>query len=336
MAGLFTSTTEEGQEGAAANLDIPAVDKSWPLNLSTLVSGEPNKLKISLAKKGGSTSQRGGGKKRRACNMDPPILSIPSTFPMVFRPTVDMGLTKQQLKLVAYAFGDNLSTSEVLFKNKTTELHRKTMRTLCPLFPPHPELITISVLIASEVAAKSLAPRTWYLPYDFASHVEEEASLETMVFVPISDPIDGWYVLLLDVHNKERYVLDVCRSEERIPHRLKLMEDTCGVLGKMFVTDRNSVNFWQGSPDPTEWGDFLFPDSIPHDLTRNETGAWCLFWLQQDGVFSNRILGHMGSSDRVWMRAAWYILQSDSNQMRGYIKARADLLWRYMDVGTSL
>ncbi|MED6109073.1 hypothetical protein PIB30_030287 [Stylosanthes scabra] len=170
------------------------------------------------------------------------------------------------------------------------------------------QLITCSSLIASEAARRSMSPMAWYFHPDFASDVDQDVSLETLerdyqsicmpstntlehVYVPILDAVDGWYLLLLDVKVPMRFVLDVCCTADRIPIRMKLL---------------NKI----GSPDPTDWGEYRYPEAIPHNL--------------------QRIFGDMGGSDRVRMRSAWYILQLEANQMRGYIDARADLLWRDM------
>ncbi|MED6149368.1 hypothetical protein PIB30_061662 [Stylosanthes scabra] len=214
------------------------------------------------------------------------------------------------------------------------------MRSLCPAYQPHSDVSSyyfdISLFhFGNIIHFKSI-------------DINQDASLETLinehesrsmpetntlehVYIPILDAVDGWYLMLLEVKDRTRFVLDVCRSPEKIPIRVDLTDKICGVLGKMFVSPRNSVNFWQGSPDPTDWGEYQYPDAMPHDLPSNDTAVWCLYWLQNDDVFSNRIFKHMGSSDRVRMRAAWYILQADANQMRGFIDVRADLLWR--DIG---
>ncbi|MED6216396.1 hypothetical protein PIB30_007374 [Stylosanthes scabra] len=125
----------------------------------------------------------------------------------------------------------------------------------------------------------------WYFHPDFASDVDQDVSLETLkrdyqsrcmpstntlehVYVPILDAVDGWYQLLLDVKVPMRFVLDVCRTTDRIPIRMKLLDKICKVLGKLFMSPRNSVNFWQGSPDPTDWGEYRYPEAIPHNLHR--------------------------------------------------------------------
>ncbi|MED6149369.1 hypothetical protein PIB30_061663 [Stylosanthes scabra] len=98
MTGLFSSTPPPRVHETVPRAEGPVVDTSWMLNLST------------LNQRGKSLKQHGGGRKRKAGPaIDAITPTIPLTFPMVFRPTMEMGLTIHQRKLAAYVFGDNLN-----------------------------------------------------------------------------------------------------------------------------------------------------------------------------------------------------------------------------------
>ncbi|MED6109074.1 hypothetical protein PIB30_030288 [Stylosanthes scabra] len=100
MAGLFSSAPPSNSNSRVARAEGAVVDTSWMLNLSTLNQG---------AQCGrNQTAQRASRKRRAPSAMEATIPTIPRAFPMVFRPTMEMGLTKNQCKLAAYVFGENL------------------------------------------------------------------------------------------------------------------------------------------------------------------------------------------------------------------------------------
>ncbi|MED6216397.1 hypothetical protein PIB30_007375, partial [Stylosanthes scabra] len=100
MAGLFSSAPPSNSNSRVASAEGAVVYISWMLNLSTLNQG---------AQCGrNQTAQRASRKRRAPSAMEATIPTIPRAFPMVFRPTMEMGLTKHQCKLAAYVFGENL------------------------------------------------------------------------------------------------------------------------------------------------------------------------------------------------------------------------------------
>ncbi|XLS85426.1 hypothetical protein HN51_035592, partial [Arachis hypogaea] len=61
----------------------------------------------------------------------------------------------------------------------------------------------------------------------------------------------------------------------------------------MFIHSRNIVNFCHTSPDPSNWGNYIYPEGLPKDLQSAESGLWCLSWLQHKGGFSTKIFCHI-------------------------------------------
>ncbi|XLR50438.1 hypothetical protein S83_001110 [Arachis hypogaea] len=99
-------------------------------------------------------------------------------------------------------------------------------------------------------------------------------------------------------------------------------------LGKMFIQSQNIVNFRHTSPDPSNWGNFIYPDGLPKDLQSAESGLWCLSWLQHKGGFSTKIFRHIENSDEVRMRAALHVVQSDINRHRAFVQSKAEVVWQ--------
>ncbi|XLR67089.1 hypothetical protein S83_017761 [Arachis hypogaea] len=238
-----------------------------------------------------------------------------------------------------------LLTMEVLFELGGFEIVRGVFISLAPPYTPHPDLVNTSSMIASLRAVGNKAPRSWYFPYDFATAVLCDAPIEEIqqkyegrwmpktrdlehVFVPIWEPADTWYLMLLDVKASKIYALDVSRSPESIVRRESNMNKILLALGKMFIQSRNIVNFRHTSPDPSNWGNFIYPDGLPKDLQSAVSGLWCLSWLQHKGGFSTKIFRHIGNSDEVRMRAALHVVQSDINRHRAFVQSKAEVVWQ--------
>ncbi|XP_020969443.1 uncharacterized protein LOC107621897 isoform X2 [Arachis ipaensis] len=88
------------------------------------------------------------------------------------------------------------------------------------------------------------------------------------VFMPIWEPVDAWYVMLLDVKALKIYALDVSRSPESIVRRESNMNKIRHALGNMFIHSRNIINFRYTSPDPSNWGNYIYSEGLPKDLQR--------------------------------------------------------------------
>ncbi|XLR58090.1 hypothetical protein S83_008762 [Arachis hypogaea] len=294
--------------------------------------------------------QIAGGRNRRSSGIVDSILpSVPQSFKMYFRPTLGMGLSTEETKLAAYIFSRKeedpaVHLGEVLYELAGFEVVRGIFISLAPPYTPHPDVINTTAMIASLTSAKSMAPVTWYFPSDFARDVLCDAPISKLkksyegrwmqetnalehVFVPILEAADSWYIMLLNIKEAKKYVLDVSRTPESIVRREANMNKICVVLGKMFVHNRNIMNFLHASPDPSNWGDYLYPEGLPNNLDSPESGIWCLSWLQHKGGFSPNIFNHMENSDHVRMKTALHIVQSETNQLCGYVSTKADMVW---------
>ncbi|RYR60589.1 hypothetical protein Ahy_A04g017638 [Arachis hypogaea] len=138
-------------------------------------------------------------------------------------------------------------------------------------------------MIGSMVSSKLMAPHTWYFPSNFADEVLSGATVDRLqvgytlpwmpetnnlhyVFVPIWEPADVWYLMMLDVKESRLYAFDVNKTPESIIRREANMTRICRMLGKLFMLNRNLVNFRHGNPNPATWGKFHYPASLPTDV----------------------------------------------------------------------
>ncbi|XLU33733.1 hypothetical protein S245_069799, partial [Arachis hypogaea] len=241
----------------------------------------------------------------------PPNLDNPN-FPMWFRPTADMSLTRDECRLGMYIFAKNeeIGESEILFKHYELTLPRGKFLSLRPECMPHFDVINTVAMLSSLQAKANPIPHCWFFPSTFAAEILFQAPTEHLlesyarrwmpptqelehVFVPICEPPESWYMLLLDVKRTTIYALDVCTSMESVPRRERNMRLIMAVLGKIFKHEQNLPNFKHVSPDPNTWGRIEYPMSIPSRLGADESGIWCIWWMSHNGRFSPAILGNL-------------------------------------------
>ncbi|KAL4398563.1 hypothetical protein AHAS_Ahas01G0304400 [Arachis hypogaea] len=349
LCGLFTSTPTMSKPAKLPKLERiemtclgrPASSMTRDMQVlmqDSVTQSRPKRTVIRQA-------ARGRGRGRRNNHVDPTEPRIPKTYEMVFRPFNNMGLSLQECKLAAYIFGKELPPEEILFKYSFFDLPRALFMSLAPPYTPSLDIINATCLMRSVQARKSMTPRAWFLPTNFATDVLLDTPVSELakhyqpkwmhetnqlehVYVPVWEAIDTCYMLLLDVKGASLYVLDVSRSPESIVRREANMRRICRVLGKIFSADRNIVNFRHTNPDPSNWGSLQYPGAIPNAVDSNETSTWLLYWLQQDGGFSTRIFAPIIHPEAVRMRTATSIASCDANEHGCFIDVKAELLWR--------
>ncbi|XP_072062162.1 uncharacterized protein [Arachis hypogaea] len=182
---------------------------------------------------------------------------------------------------------------EVLFRYGGFSIPRGVFMSLVPPWTPHTNLINTASMIGSMVASKLMAPHIWYFPSNLADEVLSGATMDRLqaaytlpwmpetnnlhyVFVPIWEPADVWYLIMLDVKESRVYAFDVNKTPDSIIRREANMTRICRMLGKLFMLNRNLVNFRHGNPNPANWGNFHYPAGLPTDVDR---------WTLQFGVF---------------------------------------------------
>ncbi|KAL4293776.1 hypothetical protein AHAS_Ahas18G0161900 [Arachis hypogaea] len=310
LVGLYASGPSDGKPNKLAKIEQTG---------STTVEGSPL-TGLNLTRSG---KPKRSGSRRPLLRRPGPRHHGPSGSSQQFAvPAVPM------CKLATYVFAkvtDDAKCSDLLFHFAEFEISRAMFFSLIPPWTPHTDIINAWCMLASMRFSKSIAPRVWFFPSHFAVDVLGEVAIKQLqnkyeyrwmletsqlehVFVPVLEPVDGWYLMLLDIKALKVYVLDVCRDDESIVRRETYMTRICRTLGKLFMTERNVVNFKDGSCDPSTWKNFNYPKDIPSKLGRKEDSPQRSLVLQ--------------------MRTTAYLIQSEPNQVRGLVEAKAELLWR--------
>ncbi|KAL4343431.1 hypothetical protein AHAS_Ahas11G0077700 [Arachis hypogaea] len=190
-------------------------------------------------------------------------------FPMWFRPTTDMTLIRDECRLGTYIFA----------KNEEMRLQYAKLEHTQQLFP----VVNTVAMLSSLQAKTNPVPRCWFFPSPFAAEILFQTPMKHLiesyakrwmpptqelehVFIPICEPPETWYMLLLDVKRTSIYALDVCTSMESVPRRERNMRLIMAVLGNIFKLEPNLPNFKHILPDPNTWGRIEYPMSIPSRL----------------------------------------------------------------------
>ncbi|RYR30112.1 hypothetical protein Ahy_B01g054949 [Arachis hypogaea] len=270
---------------------------------------------------------------------------VPMAYEMAFRPTPEMELTMEQTKLANQISCICLweeAPFGVLFRYGGFSIPRGVFMSLVPPWTPHTNLINTASMIGSMVASKLMAPHIWYFPSNLADEVLSGATMDRLqaaytlpwmpetnnlhyVFVPIWEPADVWYLIMLDVKESRVYAFDVNKTPDSIIRREANMTRICRMLGKLFMLNRNLVNFRHGNPNPANWGNFHYPAGLPTDVdSLVSLLAPARRRIQSEDIQS---FGMMVDADTVRMKAAIKIIQSVGNEEGGSIDVRSQINW---------
>ncbi|RYR24603.1 hypothetical protein Ahy_B02g058115 isoform E [Arachis hypogaea] len=258
--------------------------------------------------------------------------------------------------------------TENLFKHYELTLPRGKFLSLRLECMPHFDVVNTVAMLSSLQAKANPVPHCWFFPLTFAvellfqtpmEHViesyarcwmpptqelEHKSGIHTQygyiltdvvfccslehVFVPICEPPETWYMLLLDVKRPSVYALDVCISMESVPRRERNMRLIMAVIGNIFKLEPNLPNFKHVSPYPNSWGRMEYPMSIPSRLGADESGIWCIWWMSHNGRFSPAILGNLGDEATLRMKTAIRIVASDYSELKALVDLKAETVWR--------
>ncbi|XLS44259.1 hypothetical protein HN51_001124 [Arachis hypogaea] len=145
------------------------------------------------------------------------------------------------------------------------------------------------------------------------------------VFVPIWEPADAWYLMLLDVKASKIYALDVSRSPESIVRRESNMNK---IVRNVKPTHVLVVTFFVSSNSLDDLTFFLSSGLLwgrcSSRVRISLTFATHHLTPQIGGTSSTRT----ENSDEVRMRAALHVVQSDINRHRAFVQSKAEVVWQ--------
>ncbi|MED6170929.1 hypothetical protein PIB30_035894 [Stylosanthes scabra] len=152
---MDVTTKKPPKHPRVSSLQMGTLGGSWPINISRGLTTSPMRPLLF----------RDPCPPNGVIAPNPPLL-IPEDFPMIFRPTANMQLNREEIKLAAYIFSVKPSEQqmehlgEVLLKIGRVEIQRGDLYNLCP------QWVTIStaIAIASTVSERRHPPQEWVLP----------------------------------------------------------------------------------------------------------------------------------------------------------------------------
>ncbi|MED6160395.1 hypothetical protein PIB30_051172 [Stylosanthes scabra] len=216
---------------------------------------------------------------------------------MHFKPRADLGFDVEATRLAVYIYTFIGDPREILFRHDIHDFTRDDLLSLKPRLTPSAVVVNTLALVASRNARRRTNATCWFLPSTFAAD-----TLRGIVFVPIWDVDEAWYMMILDVKKPRVYSLDVHRTVENMARKEKQMKVVLRTLSLMFATLTHILNFTDRSPDTSDWGCILQASGIPEDLTSAETIIWAWSWLSHSGGFSMNIFGPLGDEDTLRIR----------------------------------
>ncbi|MED6209104.1 hypothetical protein PIB30_051427 [Stylosanthes scabra] len=95
-----------------------------------------------------------------------------------------------------------------------------------------------------------------------------EWMVNEMVFIIIREASHDWYVLYLDVKRWKVYALDITRTEDSKLLWEEEMIKMVRFFARVFGLARNIQNVRHCLLDPTTWLPFIYPQSLPDDISR--------------------------------------------------------------------
>ncbi|MED6175161.1 hypothetical protein PIB30_075747 [Stylosanthes scabra] len=129
-----------------------------------------------------------------------------------------------------------------------------------------------------------------------------------IVFVPIWDIDEAWYMMILDMRKPRVYSLDLHRTMENMARKEKQIKAVLRALSLMFAMPTHILNFTYRSPDTSGRGRILQALGIPEDLTCS-----CLI---------------PGDEDTLRMRLASSIVGAHCNELRPAIDEASQATWQ--------
>ncbi|MED6171978.1 hypothetical protein PIB30_045841 [Stylosanthes scabra] len=326
-------------KAGVSSLQMGTLGGSWPINISKGLTTSPMRPLLF----------RDPCPPNGVIAPNPPLL-IPENFPMIFRPTANMQLNREEIKLAAYIFSVKPSEQqmehlgEVLLKIGRVEIQRGDLYNLCPQWVVSVRTISTAIAIASTVSELRHPPREWVLPWEFVRDVLGKEPMERIlakyegkwmpkttelerVFVTVREGAFSWYIMYLDVQRWKVYPLDVTRTNDTKIEREENMTNLLRFFARLFIKTRNIPNVRHcPSPDPTRWLPFVYPQGLPDGISCYDSAVWCLDWLINFQQFSKNVFYNMSSTENS-MRAAIAIVQSIPKYEGSIIKSKAEIMW---------
>ncbi|KAL5134427.1 hypothetical protein HKD37_03G007589 [Glycine soja] len=249
--------------------------------------------------------------------------TIPKDMPCCFKPNVDMNLIFEETQVCAYVFNPNVDPSgnKILYRVGNNLGTQQNFQSLCPNKP-----------VREEVAYSQLyrTRSVWCMPPAFAVDGIHGTPMPpfsnlNLIYIPIVQNSDHWYLMVIDMHEKKHFHLDCDLTSETAYDRkdtIKIMTNVMlSVLEIVFATQDLVIGFHQ-----MDCWDIVEARGIPNCGSSEKSALWVLEWMQMEESFVSLLYGVI-EEKAVRIKVAMILLLGTHNQCKGDLIRNAKRTW---------
>ncbi|XP_057438263.1 uncharacterized protein LOC130730311 [Lotus japonicus] len=260
-----------------------------------------------------------------------------------FRPSQDMLLTDDELRLSAYIFQLKGDPSEELLKIGSTIGTRQHFMTLCPDRVIDKKIIELMAVKLNWNQHNTDAQPAWILPPRFAEAVlkgkmsedllpdfaeEWMAAFETLkyIYVPIMEPNGHWYLMVASMDETVIYLVDCHLNSQQTAARKRSIRTIGKVIGRMMFSSYYPHNYLEGNFELGTWDIEEARSCEDHSTSTQQSTICTLEWMQMDDVFMSNLLPRV-EDKLVRMKAAMKLLNGPHNENLEMVVEKAQKFW---------
>ncbi|XP_057419418.1 uncharacterized protein LOC130713650 [Lotus japonicus] len=271
-------------------------------------------------------------------------LTMPAYIKCKFRPTVDMDLGPDKIRLCAYVWhvGDDESANEVLLKTEEHVATRKSFDCFCLPQKITREILGWMAVKATWTQQHGVDQTLWSLPPTFADDVSNSLTIEEMkakyvakwmwpfpnlshIYVPIEEKSGHWFLMVVCTEDKVIYQFDSNLDVHMMESRTDTMQKLCEVLSQMMTTPEFPDNYLNDIFRQDNW-ELSEARGIANRGHSKDAAACVLDWLDMEHMFKPNVSG-MQHERLVRMRVAMDLLTGTHNEVWPSLQKKVEEYW---------
>ncbi|WJX68066.1 hypothetical protein P8452_52475 [Trifolium repens] len=325
----------------------PAPLPGKKMKCATQVGGTVRKSILSspLANNGSSK------KPPRSYKFKPNMPILPKFMKSKFRPTAQMRLKQDQLKMVAYIFREDADNKdEVVFAVGNDLEMRSEFQHLIPGGYVGMTILKMMAMRVTWNQSHAMTPSLWCLPPTFArealagygpeklgiiyQHIYMPA-IQTLklIYIPMEDACGHWFLMVIHIEERKIYHLDSFLVAGQIEGRRQQIRKIASVISHMLLLIYNMEMTFCSLPDFEQW-DIIEPRGIPNCGHSENSGLWVAEWLNMQQSFNSQIIGVL-VDQTVRIKLALKLLMGPHNGCRQVLETKAADYWDKVTNGTT-
>ncbi|WJX67977.1 hypothetical protein P8452_52393 [Trifolium repens] len=275
-------------------------------------------------------SNIGSSKKHpRSYKFKPNMPILPKFMKCKFRPTIEMRLKEDQLRMVAYIFKEDAKKKdEVVFAVGNDVEMRSEFQHLIPGGCVGMTIIKMMVMRVTWNQSHAMTPSLWCLPPTFARETLTGYGPEKLgiIYQNIYMPAFQTLKLIYHLHIKEKkiYHLDSFLVVGQIEGRHQQIRKIASVISHMLLLIYNMEMSFCSFPDFEQW-DIIEPRGISNFGHSENFGLWLVEWLNMQQSFNSQIIELVDRTVRI--KLALKLLMGPHNGCRQVLETKASEYW---------